>query len=157
MFHAIVQLFGALLEGHNMKNKLISQKLKHAYLELEGGNYNAVHYKKNRNRYLKMIEAVLPLSKSGKILDIGAGFCYLTKFFKLQGYEIFAIDFFYGDLPKIRCEQNHIPFFYLNIEVDDLPFEKEFFDVVILGEVIEHFTYSPLFPLNRLCSNWTKT
>lgn len=80
---------------YNMKKKLISQGLKCAYLELEGVNYNAVHYRQNRNRYQKMIEAVLPLSNSGKILDIGAGFCYLTKFFKFQGYEVYAI----ADLP----------------------------------------------------------
>lgn len=133
-----------------MKNKLLSQRLKRAYLELEGGNYNAVHYQQNRNRYMKMIEAAFPLSKSEAILDIGAGFCYLTTFFKLQGYKIFAIDFFYGDLPKIRCEQNHIPFFSVNIEIDDLPFEKESFDVIILGEVIEHFTYSPIIPLRKI-------
>jgi 2-polyprenyl-3-methyl-5-hydroxy-6-metoxy-1,4-benzoquinol methylase len=133
-----------------MINNSISQGLKRAYLELEGVNYNAVHYRQNRNRYQNMIEAVLPLSKSGKILDIGAGFCYLTKFFKFQGYEVYAIDFFYGDLPKIRCEQNHIPFFYLNIEVDDLPFGKEFFDAIILGEVIEHFTYTPRIPLRKI-------
>jgi len=133
-----------------MKNKSFSQKLQHAYLELEGENYNTVHYQQNLNRYLKMTEAVLPLSKSNKILDMGVGFCYLTKFFKLQGHEIFAIDFFYGDIPKIRCERNDIPFFPLNIEVDNLPFEKEFFDVIILGEVIEHFTYSPLIPLRKI-------
>lgn len=133
-----------------MKNKLIIEALEQAYLDLEGKNYNVVHYEQNRNRYLKMIEAVLLLSRSDKILDIGVGFCYLAKFFKLQGYEIFAIDFFYGDLPKIRCEQNHIPFFSLNIEVDDLPFEIEFFDVIILGQVIEHFTYSPLIPLRKI-------
>ena len=119
-----------------MNNKLLSQRLKQAYFELEEENYNAVHYQQNRKRYLKIIEAAFPLSKSETILDIGAGLCYLTTFLKLQGYKIFAIDFFYGDLPKIRCEQNHIPFFSLNIEIDDLPYENEFFDVIILGEVI---------------------
>ncbi|MBW1782804.1 MAG: class I SAM-dependent methyltransferase [Deltaproteobacteria bacterium] len=133
-----------------MKNKPVFQGLKRAYYELEGKDYNAVHYQQNRNRYVKMIEAVLPLSKSVNILDIGVGFCYLAKFLKLQGFQVFAIDFFYGDLPKYRCEQNHIPFCFLNIEVDDMPFEKEFFDVIILGEVIEHFTYSPLIPLKKI-------
>ena len=75
---------------------------------------------------------------------------YLTKFFKLQGYDIFALDFFYGDIPKIRCEKSAIPFYFLNVEVDEFPFEKEFFDVIILGEVIEHFTYSPITPLSEI-------
>jgi len=134
----------------NMKNKLLSQRLKRAYIELDGENYNTVHYQKNGNRYLKMIAPVLQLSKAAKILDIGGGFCYLTKFFKNQGYEISAIDFFYGDIPKIRCEKSGIPFYLLNVEVDDLPFEEEYFDVIMLGEVIEHFTYSPLTPLNKI-------
>ena len=110
-----------------MKNRLISEKLKHAYIALEGENYNTVHYQKNGNRYLKMIAPVLQLSKAAKILDIGSGFCYLTKFFKNQGYEISAIDFFYGDIPKIRCEKSGIPFYLSNVEVDDLPFEEEYF------------------------------
>ncbi len=133
-----------------MKNNFLSQRLKRAYLELEGINYNILHYQQHLNRYLKMIDSVLPRFSTAKILDIGGGFCYLTKFFKLQGFEIFAIDFFYGDIPQIRCERNGIPFFCLNVEVDDLPFEKEFFDVIILGEVLEHFTYSPLIPLKKI-------
>jgi 2-polyprenyl-3-methyl-5-hydroxy-6-metoxy-1,4-benzoquinol methylase len=133
-----------------MKRKQLCQELKRAYLELEGEHYNSVHYRQNRNRYLKMMQAVLPFSASARILDIGVGFCYLATYFKLQGYEVSAVDFFYGDLPKTRCEQNQIPFFSLNIEVDDLPFEEESFDVIILGEVVEHFTYSPLIPLRKI-------
>ena len=60
------------------------------------------------------------------------------------------MDFFYGDTPKIRCQRSGIPFYQLNIEVDDLPFEKEYFDVIILGEVLEHFNYSPLNPLGKI-------
>ena len=62
-----------------MKNRLISEKLKHAYIALEGENYNTVHYQKNGNRYLKMIAPVLKLSKAAKILDIGTISCIRSK------------------------------------------------------------------------------
>lgn len=135
---------------YTMKSNLLSQKLKQAYIELEGKNFNFKHYQQNRERYLKMIEFILPFSSTAKILDVGCGFCYLAKFLKLQGFKVFAVDFFYGNVSKIRCKESGIPFFQLNIEVDDLPFGEKAFDVILLGEVIEHFTYSPLIPLRKI-------
>ncbi|UCG93675.1 MAG: class I SAM-dependent methyltransferase [Candidatus Aerophobus sp.] len=133
-----------------MKNNLVSQKLRQVYVELEGENFNGKHFQQNRRRYLKMLEFILPFSSTAKILDIGCGYCYLTKFLKHEGFEVFAVDFFYGDTPKIRCHESGIPFFQLNIEVDDLPFGEDVFDVIILGEVLEHFSYSPLIPLKKI-------
>lgn len=133
-----------------MKKRQFFQNLKRAYIELEGVHYNTAHFQKNAGRYLKMVAPVLDFPNTAKILDVGGGFCYLTQFFKNQGYEISAIDFYYGDIPKIRCQKSGIPFYLLNVEVDDLPFDEEYFDVIILGEVIEHFMYSPLGPLKKI-------
>lgn len=133
-----------------MESNLLSQKLRQAYVELEGRNFNLKHFRQNSGRYLKMIEFILPFSSAGKILDIGCGFCYLTKFLKLQGSDVFAVDFFYGDIPKIRCKQSEIPFFQLNIEIDDISFGEKAFDVILLGEVLEHFNFSPLIPLRKI-------
>jgi 2-polyprenyl-3-methyl-5-hydroxy-6-metoxy-1,4-benzoquinol methylase len=85
-----------------------------------------------------------------KILDIGCGYCYLTRFLKGQGYDVLGVDFFYGTIPEDRCRQSEIPYYQLNIETDDLPFEENIFDVVLLGEVLEHLTHSPLLPLARI-------
>jgi len=117
---------------------------------MEGKDFDAKHFRQNMARYLKIIERILPFSSPAKILDLGCGYCYLTEFLKREGFQVFAVDFFYGDTPKIRCQQSGIPFYPLNIEVDDLPFEKDYFDVIILGEVLEHFNYSPLIPLNKI-------
>lgn len=133
-----------------MRNNLLYQKLKQAYVELEGENFNFLHFEQNKKRYLKMMEFTLPFSSLAKFLDIGCGFCYLTKFLKLHGLKVYAVDFFYGDIPKIRCKESGVPFFQLNIEVDNLPFGEEVFDVVFLGEVLEHFNYSPLNPLRKI-------
>jgi len=133
-----------------MRTDLLHRKLKQAYIELEGKNFNSKHFQENRGRYFKMIEFILPFSSAAKILDIGCGFCYLTKFLRLQGFKVFAVDFFYGDIPKIRCKEIGVPFYQLNIEVDDLPFGEKVLDVIILGEVLEHFNYSPLIPLRKI-------
>jgi 2-polyprenyl-3-methyl-5-hydroxy-6-metoxy-1,4-benzoquinol methylase len=36
-----------------------------------------------------------------------------------------------------------------NIEVDDLPYEDETFDVVVMSEIIEHFHFQPLTAMRR--------
>jgi len=83
-----------------MRANLLAGKLKQAYLELEGSNLNLRHLQENRGRYLKMLEFILPVPFSAKILDIGCGFCYLTKFLKLQQLDVVGIDFFMGIYPQ---------------------------------------------------------
>jgi hypothetical protein len=51
-----------------MKINPLSQKLKRAYLELEGENYDVAHYQQNLYRYLKIIESILPFSATNGIL-----------------------------------------------------------------------------------------
>ena len=133
-----------------MKNNLLSKQLKQAYIALDGEHFNKEHFQVNGGRYLKMIGFIPYSSSARKILDIGCGYCYLTKFLKRQGTEVFGVDFYYGTVPENRCHQSGIPYSQLNIETDDLPFGENFFDVVLLGEVLEHFTHSPLVPLARI-------
>ena len=47
------------------------------------------------------------------------------------------------------CRQFAIPLFMLNMEAHELPFQDESFDVVVLGEVIEHFTSDPVGSLEK--------
>ena len=82
-----------------MKNNLLSKQLKQAYLALEGEHFNKKHFHVNGGRYLKMIEFIPYSSSAKKILDIGCGYCYLTKFLKLQGTEVSGVDFFLWNCP----------------------------------------------------------
>jgi 2-polyprenyl-3-methyl-5-hydroxy-6-metoxy-1,4-benzoquinol methylase len=150
MGHFIIQLGHAYIEQFTMMGNSLLNELKQSYKELDGKDFNRTHFRQNSQRYLRMTRHLLPVPVGAKILDIGCGFCYLTKFLRLQGFDVFAVDFFYGDLPRARCEMSGIPYFHLNIEVDDLPFEEKTFDAIVLGEVLEHFTYSPLEPLARI-------
>lgn len=121
-----------------------------AYIGLDGLNLNIKHLRQNSPRYLKMVEYVLPLKSGRKVLDIGCGYCYQTKLLSLLGCDVSAVDFYYEEIPKIRCRKSRIPFYELNVEVDDLPFEEKVFDAILLGEVIEHLNYSPLVPLIKM-------
>jgi SAM-dependent methyltransferase len=86
----------------------------------------------------------------GRILDVGCGTCCLALCLKRLGYDVTAVDFYYGDLPERRCREHGIPYVRCHVEADPLPFENGTFDAALLGEVIEHFTYSPLVPLRAV-------
>jgi 2-polyprenyl-3-methyl-5-hydroxy-6-metoxy-1,4-benzoquinol methylase len=133
-----------------MRGDNLSQALRQAFIELEGAKFNVKRFRENRGRYLKMVEFISTSYPNAKILDIGCGYCYLTKFLNLRGFEVSAVDFFYGQIPEIRCKENNIPFYRLNIELDDLPFAEDAFDVVLLGQVLEHFNDSPFIPLKKI-------
>lgn len=81
---------------------------------------------------------LLKIYPGGKLLDIGCGVSPLCEEARVKenGNEVYGIDF--AD-KLIKRLQEKFPF--VNYSVADfynLPFEDNFFDTVVLGEVIEH-------------------
>ena len=54
-----------------MKNNPFYSKFRKIYLEMDGKDFDAKHFRQNIARYLKMIESILPFSSTAKILDLG--------------------------------------------------------------------------------------
>ena len=107
------------------------------------------YFRRHANRYHKILEN-LPPKGPLSILDIGVGYGFLAAAMKKAGHKVLAVDFFYGEVAKQVCCQFEIPLLMLNVESHELPFQKESFDVVVLAEVIEHFTSDPLRPLEKI-------
>lgn len=92
-------------------------------------------------RYVETLRVVPKLPSRLKILDIGIAYGHLSVLIKkLFNYQVFGID-------KERPETNHwkerfdeegIEFRLCDLERDPIPFEDEYFDIVLFCEVLEH-------------------
>ena len=107
------------------------------------------YFRRHAARYHKIWES-LPRNTPLTILDIGVGFGFLAAAVKQAGQRVFAVDFFYGKEAEQVCRQFKIPLFNLNVESHQLPFQNESFDVVVLAEVIEHFSSDPVGTLEKI-------
>lgn len=129
---------------HNIEN-VVDINLKNIATQIPRGRY---YFRRHVVRYQKILKRL-----SGKgpltILDIGVGYGFLAAAMKKAGHRVFALDFFYGEMAEEVCRQFAIPLLMLNMEVHELPFQDESFDVVVLGEVIEHFTSDPVGCLEK--------
>lgn len=80
-----------------------------------------------------------------RILDIGCGDGSFTKMFK--GYaEVFGVDISFRAVEKAR--EFGVNAKRLDVSNEELPFEDDFFDIVFMGEVIEHLV-NPDFSIEQ--------
>ena len=96
------------------------------------------------------------LSKGSKILDIGCGPCDKTAVLSYNGYECHAIDDFddkwhrEGDnLNKIKTFAKDSGVKLTELSEHVIPYEDEFFDLIMLNDIIEHLHNSPRDLLNN--------
>ncbi len=164
--------------GYNFKNKWLQAfecktckmififpqpnelELKELYLEdyFESGDYRCGHAKNcfdedeetivNHN----LINKVCKIKSSGNFLDIGCAGGHFLNAIRKRGFNPFGVE-----LSKYAAE-NAIEKFNLNIKIGDLfssQFEKNFFDVIYLGDVLEHIPNPNDFlnEINRIAKN----
>lgn len=100
-------------------------------------------------RFLKMIDLTVkakPKGKKPKILDIGIQYGFYSIILKNRfGFDVYGTDL-KESLPK-QCllpKNNNIPLKELDLMAEDKKiYPKGFFDIIILGEVVEHVPISP--------------
>jgi SAM-dependent methyltransferase len=94
-----------------------------------------------------------------RILEIGSFLGTVSIPLKKLGYDVCAADIpEYHQSPSLRdlYEKNGIRFSAVNLRSRQLPYEANFFDAVIICEVIEHLNFNPLPVLreiNRVMKN----
>ena len=81
------------------------------------------------------------IPKTGRLLEIGSHPFEITKMLKDKGYDIHGIDLIYSrkDLNVVKCD----------IEIQELPYKDNEFDIVLLMQVIEHLS-KPIFALKEI-------
>jgi len=94
----------------------------------------------------KRIEKMLPfLSKNMKILDLGCGSGWLTKFLNSKGFDCVGVD----------IDQKNEPPFYKGT-AEKIPFRDKLFDCIIMIEVIEHISPKCYNEINRVLKDGGK-
>ncbi len=102
----------------------------------------------NNPRFKKIVKGIPFSEERLKILDIGTTpFTFFIKQLHPH-YDIATIDL--TDLMKQRCEARDIMFKKCDLEKDHIPFEDNYFDVVIFTEVLEHLLVPPTVILREI-------
>ena len=110
------------------------------------------------NVYRNISEIVLSyLPKSSKILDFGCGACDKAAVLKFLGYECYACDDLQNNWHLKGDNQKKILDFSEKLGIKfslltdyNIPFENNYFDMVMLHSVLEHLHGSPRDLLNEL-------
>lgn len=110
--------------------------------------YRDQYYPRNRKRFIDSLKEVDSLPP-GKGLEIGSGFGDLAIALAKAGWKMAACDYFL-ELSKNKIQKYNIDYRKVNVEAEALPFADESFDLVCMGEVLEHFNYSPTTVLDEI-------
>lgn len=97
-------------------------------------------------RYKKILLKIRMLSggRRLRILDVGCFPYQLGEALEKMGHRVFGISSYHEKLTRKNVE-------ILNVEEERLPFENDFFDLVLFTEVIEHLPKSPVLALREIC------
>ena len=108
------------------------------------------------DRYLYTLDLLPKVGEqthTGRLLDIGASPYHLTMLIKkFSSYELSLINYFGETVPREHFDIIHdgqgekttLNYYNINVEVEGIPYPDNSFDVVIMCEVLEHFTNDPV-------------
>ena len=103
-----------------------------------------LEYNWNNDKRIKVLLKLIPKS-NGKLLDIGCNYGKTCEFFRDKGYKVFGIDISETQVAKAKSKG-------FNVKLGDitkgLPYPDNSFDVLFIGEVLEHIL-NPKFLLTE--------
>ena len=107
------------------------------------------HFRRSVNRFIYTCAMLKLLSKpSGRILEVGVTPGHMTAVLPLMGYDMYGID-----IDPERCDEKLVEIGKIkkcDIESENIPFEDNAFDVVLLCEVLEHLRMNPLVMIREI-------
>ncbi|OPY25049.1 MAG: hypothetical protein A4E26_00027 [Methanobacterium sp. PtaU1.Bin097] len=77
------------------------------------------------------------IPRNGEILDVGFGCAIYARLLRKQGYEyIDGVDVYESGIKELKLDK-----YYNNVFISDiLDFDFDYYDLIILGDVLEHLT-----------------
>ena len=114
-----------------------------------GAEYN--YLLAGRDSYIRTIRDIdslfSPDRAAKRILEIGSFLGPVSICLKQLGYDVYATDIpEFANSSRLRAlyAKHDIPFQGVNLRSHQLPYDSEFFDAVIMCEVLEHLNFNPL-------------
>jgi len=99
------------------------------------------------SRYIEILKVIPKSPRRLMVLDVGIGYGHLSILVKkLFDYEVFGIDIRRPEVYhwKKRFDGEGIKFELCNLIKDPIPFQDEYFDIVLFCEVLEHLSVRSL-------------
>lgn len=106
----------------------------------EGGevsNYGQYTHEICYNDHEKLADVLKKVTNPSNVLDIGCAKGFLVEGFYNNGVDAYGVDI---SEYAISCSSKKIDdkLFVLNVEKQKIPFQNDYFDLIILSEVVEH-------------------
>ena len=138
-----------MMKFKDFDNLILSRVLTQPLPKDEFGGDENEYYNLHKDRICKTLQ-VIPETNGKDVLDLGCEPGYIAIALKVIGYNVtgggvnLIKDF------KERMDQFQIPIDVYNLDVDDLPYKNDVFDIVIFSEIIEHLFYGVPHALNEI-------
>lgn len=97
----------------------------------------------HQSRYEYLLKLLVGFSKEAKILDIGSAYLHLLMGLKELGFnQLYGADKGGLGVPTKRSEDFNIEMKQIDL-AEKIPFDDNFFDIIIFTEVLEHLNFYP--------------
>lgn len=94
-----------------------------------------IHYENRINEIISQVQSQI---ESGKVLEVGCAQANICLLLAELGYETYAVDIRSDFLRYSRLKHERGKIFHVCASGLNLPFKENTFDVIILGELLEH-------------------
>lgn len=126
------------------------EEVGHFIVDNEAENWIESYASIQRNRLAIDIDLIEKnLKKDNLILECGSAPFLLTAAVSKLGYDIRGLDLYPEKFEKTISHFN-LSVSKCDFEIEEIPFDNEFFDVIIFNEVFEHLRINPIFTMSEV-------
>jgi len=123
--------------GHHYLSPVINSILMDKYYKAASEYYRKDVCPQNhlQNEHKSILKKIRAIRTSGKILEIGCGYGFLLDTLNKNGYEAFGIE---PSAHAFEFAKNRHGLDVRNVLLEEAKYPEDFFDIVILFDVLEH-------------------
>jgi SAM-dependent methyltransferase len=127
------------LMGNNSDRWHIAQEYEKEWWKRRSSHIDFQFYKNYADEMRQFCDNRIKFSKRTKILEIGSGAAGILTFIteSEERYAVDPLEYFYSSVPEFKKKRD-ANVKYLTAKGEDLSFSKNFFDLIIMDNVLDH-------------------